>query len=135
MQLGEAVAGRQSARSLTYTVQAEPPSTPLADPNQHDRRAERPTGVESRMEAAIYIYKSRKEGFIMLHTFNIIIEEGEDGYLISEVLELPGCHTQAKTLDKLMKRTKEAINLYLECAKDLHIEERFVGLQQIKVPA
>lgn len=107
----------------------------LADPSQWYRMAERPQGVESRAEAAIYIYKSQKEEFIMLHTFNIIIEEGEDGYLISEVLELPGCHTQAKTLDKLMKRTKEAINLYLECTKDLHIEERFVGLQQIKVPA
>jgi len=30
--------------------------------------------------------------------FNITIEKGEDGYLISEVIELPGCHTQAKTL-------------------------------------
>ena len=45
--------------------------------------------------------------------FNIIIEKGEDGYLISEVLELPGCHTQAKNMDELIKRTKEAISLYL----------------------
>ncbi len=44
--------------------------------------------------------------------FNMIIEEGEDGYLISEVVELPGCHTQAKTMDDLIKRTKEAISLY-----------------------
>ena len=49
----------------------------------------------------------------MAHKYNVVIEEGEDGYLISEVLELPGCHTQAKTLDELMKRTKEAISLYL----------------------
>ena len=68
-----------------------------------------------------------------MHTFNVLIEEGEDGYLISEVLELPGCHTQAKTLDELMKRTKEAIDLYLECTKDVHIKERFVGIQQLKV--
>lgn len=39
--------------------------------------------------------------------FNVIIEEGEDNYLISEVIELPGCHTQAKTLDELIKRTKK----------------------------
>ena len=43
--------------------------------------------------------------------FNIVIEEGEDGYLISEVIGLPGCHTQAKTLDELVKRTKEAVSL------------------------
>ena len=43
--------------------------------------------------------------------FNIIIEKGEDGYLISEVVELPGCHSQAKDMNELIKRTKEAIVL------------------------
>ena len=46
--------------------------------------------------------------------FNIIIEKGEDGYLISEVVELPGCHTQAKDMNELIERTKEAISLCLE---------------------
>ncbi len=46
--------------------------------------------------------------------FNMIIEGGEDGYLISDVVELPGCHTQAKTMDELIKRAKEAISLYLK---------------------
>jgi len=46
--------------------------------------------------------------------YNIIIEKGEDGYLISEVIEIPGCHTQAKTMDQLIERTKEAIELCLE---------------------
>ncbi|MEK6981438.1 MAG: type II toxin-antitoxin system HicB family antitoxin [Candidatus Micrarchaeota archaeon] len=64
--------------------------------------------------------------------FNVIIEEGEDGYLLSEVLELPGCHTQAKTLDELMQRTKEAIELCLEANEEL-VKERFVGLQKIMV--
>ena len=49
----------------------------------------------------------------MAKKFNVIIGQGEDGYLISDVVELPGCHTQAKTLDELIKRTKEAISLYL----------------------
>ncbi len=31
----------------------------------------------------------------MTQEFTVIIEEGEDGYYISEVVELPGCHTQA----------------------------------------
>lgn len=43
--------------------------------------------------------------------YNAVIEQGEDGYLISSVIELPGCHTQAKSYDELMKRTKEAISL------------------------
>ncbi len=49
----------------------------------------------------------------MVQKFTVIIEQGEDGYLVSEVVELPGCHTQAKTYDELLKRTKEAISLYL----------------------
>lgn len=69
----------------------------------------------------------------MSKKFTILIEEGEDGYLISEVVELSGCHTQAKTLDELMKRTKEAISLCLECAKDQEVEDKFVGIQQIEV--
>jgi len=64
--------------------------------------------------------------------FNIIIEQDEDGMFISEVLELPGCHTQAKTLDTLLTRTKEAILLYLKCKK-VDETERFLGLQQIEV--
>lgn len=69
----------------------------------------------------------------MAKEFNVIIEEGEDGYLISEVVELPGCHTQAKTLDELMKRTKEAITLYMKSKKDTDISERFIGVQKIRV--
>ena len=64
----------------------------------------------------------------------MIIEEGEDGYLISEVVELPGCHTQAKTMDELIKRTKEAISLHLKCQEEpLRVPERFIGLQRIAV--
>jgi predicted RNase H-like HicB family nuclease len=47
----------------------------------------------------------------------IRIEQGDDGYMISDVVELPGCHTQAKTCDELMKRTKEAIELYINAKK------------------
>ena len=49
--------------------------------------------------------------------FNVIIEQGEDGYLISEVVGLPGCYTQGKTMDELIDRTKEAISLYLKESK------------------
>lgn len=67
------------------------------------------------------------------NTFNIIIEKGVDGYLISSVIELPGCHTQAKTQDELFARTKEAIELYLDDEKQYEPLNSFVGLQQILV--
>jgi predicted RNase H-like HicB family nuclease len=69
----------------------------------------------------------------MQKQFNIIIEQGLDGYLISSVVELPGCHTQAKSYDTLMKRTKEAITLYLEVKKKYISKNKFLGLQQVEV--
>ena len=65
--------------------------------------------------------------------FNVIIEKGEDGYLISDVVELPGCHTQAKTMDELLERTKEAISLYLSMGKNEERTTTFLGLQQVEV--
>ena len=69
----------------------------------------------------------------MTDKYNVIVEQGEDGYLISEVVELPGCHTQAKTYDELIKRTKEAVTLYLDAKKPTEIKTKFLGLQQIEV--
>lgn len=45
----------------------------------------------------------------MANEFNIIIEKDGDGFLTAEVIELPGCHTQAKNYDQLIERIKEAI--------------------------
>jgi predicted RNase H-like HicB family nuclease len=70
----------------------------------------------------------------MKRKYNIIIEKDEDGWLVSEVLGLPGCHTQAKTMDQLMERTKEAIQAYLdEDEGAAQVFSEFVGLKQIEV--
>ena len=53
----------------------------------------------------------------MADDFHVVVENGQDGYLISEIVELPGCHTQAKSLDELIERTKEAVALYLEASR------------------
>lgn len=50
----------------------------------------------------------------MTQEFNVIIEKDEDGYYVASVPALRGCHTQAKSLDVLMKRIWEAIELCLE---------------------
>ncbi|MBU1252550.1 MAG: type II toxin-antitoxin system HicB family antitoxin [Nanoarchaeota archaeon] len=65
--------------------------------------------------------------------FNIIIEKGEDGYLISEVIGLPGCHTQGKTMEELLTNTKEAILLCLKVMGKEKTYEKFVGIQKVEV--
>ncbi|MBI4979951.1 type II toxin-antitoxin system HicB family antitoxin [Candidatus Woesearchaeota archaeon] len=71
----------------------------------------------------------------MNQKFTVIVEQGEDGYLISEVVELPGCHTQAKTYDELIERTKEAISLYLEVEGVPEVKSKFLSLQQVEIEA
>ncbi|MBU1129442.1 MAG: type II toxin-antitoxin system HicB family antitoxin [Nanoarchaeota archaeon] len=64
--------------------------------------------------------------------FNLIIEKGEDGYLISEVVGLQGCHTQAKNMNDLIERTKEAISLCLQERKS-KFKDNLIGLQKIEM--
>ena len=67
----------------------------------------------------------------MKRKYTVIIEKDEDGWLVSEVVELPGCHTQAKTIEQLIERTKEAIIAYLGDSKKEDISTNFIGIQQI----
>ena len=67
--------------------------------------------------------------------FGIVVEKDEDGYYIASVPELLGCHTQAKTLDELTRRIKEAIQTYLETEGTRRKERiELVGFQFVEVP-
>ena len=50
----------------------------------------------------------------MKREYNVVIERDSEGFYVASVPELPGCHTQARTLDKLRTRIKEAIELCFE---------------------
>ena len=71
----------------------------------------------------------------MKKEFTIIIEQDEDGIYVASVPELDGCHTQAKTLDELRDRIKEAIELYLEVEFNIveKVPLKFVGVQKVEV--
>lgn len=70
----------------------------------------------------------------MKREFAVVIERDEDGYFIGTVPQLRGCHTQAKSLDELMKRMKEAVLLCLEAEGELEEAElEFIGVQKIAV--
>ena len=50
----------------------------------------------------------------MLREYIIVVERDEDDFYVASVPALPGCHTQARSLDALMERIREAIALNLE---------------------
>ena len=65
--------------------------------------------------------------------FTVVIERDEDGYYVGTVPSLHGCHTQAKTLDTLMKRMREVAELCLESEDSSSGSLEFVGVQQISL--
>ena len=50
--------------------------------------------------------------------FTTFIEQGEDGWFVAKVPDIPGCHTQGKTVAQVLERIKEAIEVCLEGDKE-----------------
>ena len=70
------------------------------------------------------------------YKYSVLIEQDEDGMLVARVPDLPGCHTQAKTMPQLLKRAEEAIHLCLQVRKEERKTLRpdtFVGFQQLNI--
>jgi predicted RNase H-like HicB family nuclease len=64
--------------------------------------------------------------------FSVVIEKDEAGFYVATVPALRGCHTQAKSLDVLMVRVREAIEACLE-AKQRPSKSAFIGVQRVAV--
>jgi predicted RNase H-like HicB family nuclease len=77
-----------------------------------------------------HIMAMRKAG---KREFSVIVERDEEGYYVASVPELRGCHTQARSLDKLMERVREAIALCLEVERGNLANIEFIGVQRIAV--
>jgi predicted RNase H-like HicB family nuclease len=65
--------------------------------------------------------------------FSVIVERDAESYYVASVPELPGCHTQARSLDKLIVRIREAIELCLEVERDVRATTEFIGVQRVTV--
>ena len=71
----------------------------------------------------------------MTHQFDMVVEKDSAGTFVASVPVLPGCHTQAKSLDDLMERIRESIELCLEAQEEIPEPLDFVGVQRISVAA
>jgi predicted RNase H-like HicB family nuclease len=75
------------------------------------------------------------EGSPLPRQFDVVIERDEEGYYIASVPQLPGCHTQARSLDEVTQRIREAVELCLEVAGAPEQTLEFVGIQRITIAA
>ena len=67
------------------------------------------------------------------YNFTILIEKDEDGIYVASVPALRGCHTQANTVEELLSRIKEAIELCLDVEREEVMQNEFIGVQQVEV--
>ena len=65
--------------------------------------------------------------------FNVVVERDAEGFYVASVPTLHGCHTQARSLDELMERIKEAIALCLEVEGETTETLDFVGVQRVRL--
>ena len=71
----------------------------------------------------------------MQRQFDVVIERDEDGYYVASVPQIHGCHTQARSLDEVMQRIREATELCLEVEGTPEQNLEFVGIQRITIAA
>ncbi|MGC2658063.1 MAG: type II toxin-antitoxin system HicB family antitoxin [Bryobacteraceae bacterium] len=70
-----------------------------------------------------------------MRQFDVVIERDEEGMYVGSVPQLPGCHTQGESLDQLMERMREAVELCLEVEGIPAESLEFIGIQRITVAA
>jgi predicted RNase H-like HicB family nuclease len=72
----------------------------------------------------------------MKQTYTVVVErDPESGWLVGEVVELPGCYSQASDLPSLELAMKEAITAYLKTAQPEGPLPEFVGTWRIEIAA
>ncbi len=70
-----------------------------------------------------------------MRQFDVIIERDEEGLYVGSVPQIPGCHTQGRSLDELMERMREAVELCLEVEGGPAQSLEFIGIQRITIAA
>ena len=70
----------------------------------------------------------------MAKEYTVIIERDQEGYLVGSVPAIKGCHTQARSMDELLERMKEAIRLCLEVEGEEAVQPlELVSIQRLPV--
>lgn len=70
-----------------------------------------------------------------MQQFDVIIERDQEGLYVGSVPQLSGCHTQGRSLDELMERIREAVELCLEVQGAPTQSLEFIGIQRITIAA
>jgi len=62
----------------------------------------------------------------LIMKFTAIIEQGEDGWLVGQIEEVPAALSQGKTIDELKANLLDALRLILDTNKEI-TEKEYLG--------
>jgi predicted RNase H-like HicB family nuclease len=68
-------------------------------------------------------------------TFVVVLEEGEDGYLVADCPALPGCVSQGRTRQEAIANIREAIQGIIEVRRKRGLPIPEETLVEVEVPA
>ena len=71
----------------------------------------------------------------MVRQFDVVIERDEAAFYVASVPQIPACHTQARSLDEITQRIREAIELCLDVEGTPEHTLEFVGIQRVTIAA
>ncbi len=64
--------------------------------------------------------------------FTVLLERDRDGWYVATVPDIPGCHTQGKTVEQALERINEAIRACVEPNQEIEPME-FIGAHRVQV--
>ena len=64
--------------------------------------------------------------------FTVLIEKDENGWYIASVPDIPGCYTQGRTVEQVVERIREAVEVCLESDGDIKPLD-FIGVRKIEI--
>src|SRR5450755_3562279 len=108
-----------------------PPNAPGRSAAQCPERSRDRAGTTCGAARCVRFYDGI--GSLMQCQFDVIIERDSEAYYVASVPQLPGCHTQANSLDIVIDRIREAISLFLEVVGNPSTELEFVGIRRVTI--
>jgi predicted RNase H-like HicB family nuclease len=85
-------------------------------------------------EGCVTVYNEGEDTSVP-RQFDVVIERDSEGYYVASVPQLPACHTQARSLDEVTERIREAIELCLEVEGAPEQDLEFIGIQRVTIAA
>ena len=60
-------------------------------------------------------------------------QDSDSGWYVAKVPDIPGCYTQGKTVEQVLERIKEAIQVCVEADMVETPKAKFIGVQNVQV--